>query len=115
MNRQRQAEPGSRVRLGGESRAVGRYRGARVPLDKKDIGRAELRNVRRAQLPEPLWLLEAHVQESAPRDGVNLPDVVLDPALWEDLPAEGLAPLVGGRQACDPGGVHRRMPELPGE
>ena len=53
MNRQRQAEPGSRVRLGGESRAVGRYRGARVPLDKKDIGRAELRNVRRAQLPEP--------------------------------------------------------------
>jgi hypothetical protein len=113
--RQGQADPGGRVRLGGESRPVGRDRRVRVPADQEDVSLAEPGNAGRGQLLEPPRLLETHVKHTASGDGVDLPEIFPDRGFGKRPSAERVPALVGSREPGDRGGIERRVREPPGE
>ncbi len=118
MQRQRQADPGVRVadrprRRSRRGRPRPRPRASR---DQETVGLAEREHPVGAQLPVARWRQVAHVQQAAPDDGVDLPDVSpRSRPLGRSRSRRGLAPPVGGRQARHARGIERQVPELPGQ
>ena len=112
MQRERQADPGVGLRIGGigDPGAVGLNRGLAAPLEQQAVGLAEREHPAGAQRPVAGRFQVAQVQQPAPQARVDLADVLLRPGP-RPARARFTAP-VGVRQARH---VGRDAAELPGE
>lgn len=117
VQRERQADPGIWLRVGGASDliAIRLNRRARLLAHQEPVSLAERERSVGAQFAVPSGRQVAHVQQTAPYCSADLPGFLLNPGIGLHLVCEGLTPLVGGRNARHPGGVDRHMPDLPGQ